>query len=437
MSDVFLMPAKPEVFPGPPFFTGTIFFEVGERFGTVPNDFIRVQLPHSSVEGWLKVSSGIIVPDPARPTLDEEGFVRSALIAEDAFNALPETAPNFVFADYVLALAVVESGMTNLGAIPPSDAIGPLQITVAKWQDFQTNGKPLSDIFSNRDRPSAQVYCASFRMRADGKAIAAAQPAGSPPPKITLLDLFHAYLTNSPPSALPIRDAAADPANAAKAPEQVNAALTKDVVIDVFGKLQKLVLGSTFPANFGQFVKLTETALDAALQKAAALIQTHAPDQVPPTPQANADDPVGPRPGQGASPASGLNYAAAGGVQPRTARLAIRSSNASPMPSLGRINRLRQSQTRSANRISTRMPNPRRPSAALGFSNATRAAVWGVASHKLNCVIRKPISRLSSRKRSATMNSLMRRRYMPPSTHLYGLLSVPPIRAERSQNGLT
>jgi hypothetical protein len=313
MSDVFLMPAKPEVFPGPPFFTGTIFFEVGERFGTVPNDFIRVQLPHSSVEGWLKVSSGIIVPDPARPTLDEEGFVRSALIAEDAFNALPETAPNFVFADYVLALAVVESGMTNLGAIPPSDAIGPLQITVAKWQDFQTNGKPLSDIFSNRDRPSAQVYCASFRMRADGKAIAAAQPAGSPPPKITLLDLFHAYLTNSPPSALPIRDAAADPANAAKAPEQVNAALTKDVVIDVFGKLQKLVLGSTFPANFGQFVKLTETALDAALQKAAALIQTHAPDQVPPTPQANADDPVGPRPGQGASPASGLNYAAAGG----------------------------------------------------------------------------------------------------------------------------
>jgi len=56
---------------------------------------------------------------------------------EQAFNNDTKTPPNFVFADYVLALAVIESGMTNLGAKPTtSDAVGPLQITSAQWKDF-------------------------------------------------------------------------------------------------------------------------------------------------------------------------------------------------------------------------------------------------------------------------------------------------------------
>lgn len=73
----------------------------------------------------------------------------------------------------------------------------------------------------------------------------------------------------------------------------------------------KLVLGSTLPATFGDFVKLTGDALDAALQKSFALIQEHAPDQVPATtPPSTGNDPVGERPQQGDPPASGLNYAA-------------------------------------------------------------------------------------------------------------------------------
>jgi hypothetical protein len=310
MSKVFVMPDKPDTVEGVAFLTNTVFFETGEKFGTSPNDWLKVQLPGTAVEGWLKISSGIEIPDPARPVLDEEGFVRSALIAEQAFNIDPATAPNFVFADYVLALAFVESGMTNLGAVPPSDAVGPLQVTAAEWQDFLTNGKPYSDNFELRDRPSAQAYYASYRMRADGRAIRAAQPAGSPPLNITLLDLFHAYLTDNPPAALAIRNATA--ADAAKSPDQFNAALNQQLVIDIFGKLQKLVPGSTFPATFGQFTTLTQTALDAALQQAFALIQQNAPDQVPAAPQSKADDPVGSRPAQNPSPASGLNYKAAG-----------------------------------------------------------------------------------------------------------------------------
>ncbi len=296
MSSVFLMPDKPETFGGPAFLTNTVFLDTGQRFGTQPDDWIKVQLPNSRSEGWVKVSSGIIVPDPARPELDVEGFVRSALIAEHAFNSDPTTAPNFVFADYVLALSVIESGMTNMGAKPTSsDAVGPLQITSAQWQDFVTNGKPFSDDFDNRDRPSAQVFCASYRMHADGKAIRALL---TPPAQVTLLDLFHAYLT-SPAVAAAIKAATA--ADASKAPEVVNAALTPSLVTDVFGKLHSLVLGSTQPENFGKFTALTTAALDAALQKAFAAIQQNAPDQIVATTPPKSDDPSGPSswPGSG------------------------------------------------------------------------------------------------------------------------------------------
>jgi hypothetical protein len=314
MSSVFLMPDQPETFGGPAFLTNTVFFDTGQRFGAAPADWIKVQLPNSRSEGWVKMSSGIIVPDPARPPLDVEGFVRTALIAEQAFNADPATAPNFVFADYVLALAVVESGMTNLGAKPTqSDAVGPLQITSAQWQDFLDHGKPFSDDFDNRDRPSAQVFCASYRMRADGRAMMA---TATPPAKITLLDLFHAYLTNSPPGAVAIQAAGATAANASKAPDAVIPALTQSLVTDVFGKVQQLVLGSTLPATFGQFTALTTAALDAALQKAFDAIQQNAPDQiVATTPPAKSGDPSGPQPGPGPAPSSGLNYKAAGVTQ--------------------------------------------------------------------------------------------------------------------------
>jgi tail lysozyme len=309
ISRIFIFPGKPDTVDSIPFFPDTVFFETGETFGTPPDDWIKVQLANSAVEGWLKRSSGIEVADPVRPELDVEGFVRSALIAEQAFNADPATSPNFVFADYVLALAFVESNMTNLAAVPPSDAIGPLQVTVAQWNDFVANGKPYSDIFENRDRPSAQAYYASYRMRADGKAIRAAQGAAASP--ITLLDVFHAYLTNSPAVALAISKATA--ADQANSPDQFNAALTPSLVTDVFGKLQKLVLGSTQPATLGQFVTLTKSALDAALQQAFALIQQNAPDQVPPAPAPSAGSDTSTQgPAPGAAPASGLNYAAAG-----------------------------------------------------------------------------------------------------------------------------
>lgn len=314
-SKVFAMPGKPDTL-GPVFGGGALFLETGDRIDVDGKPWIQVLFPGSRIEGWLPVASGDIVPDPERPALDEEGFVYATLLAEYEFNADPAIAPNFVFADYVLALAFIESGMTNRAAAEGSDAVGPLQITSAQWEDFITNGKPMSDDFHlGRDWPTAQAYCASYRMHADGKAISAAQPAGGAPIRLTLLDVFHAYLTESPAAALAMRNAPASANN--KSPAQVHAALTAAVVTGIFDKLKSLVPETTTaPAKFGALVTFTKSALDAALKKAFDLIAKHAPDQQTGAAAPVAGDVVGDRPPDAAAPASGLNYQAAGVVKP-------------------------------------------------------------------------------------------------------------------------
>ncbi len=328
MSRVFLFPGKPDTV-GMMFLTGTVFQETGEKTkaGDPPEDFTKVVLPGTAVEGWMKSSSGIVVPDPVRPPLDVPGFVRSALMGEMAFNDDPDTAPNFVFADYALALAFVESNMNNIelstvntGKNPPSDAIGPLQITSVQWQAF-LQSPPLkdstgqetekfSDLFGSRDRPSGQAWCALSQMRKQARDLRAALPAGT---DVTLLDVFYVYLTdgNAGVGAALRGSTAADDI---KAPDAFNARLTPALVTEIFGKLQHLVLGSSQPANLGQLKSLIKDGLNAALDKAFTLIKQDAPDQLPPKPpKPTADSETDkPRDPQGPAPASGLNYAAAG-----------------------------------------------------------------------------------------------------------------------------
>jgi len=81
MSNVFLMPDKPETFGGPAFLTNTVFLETGERFGTNPNDWLKVQIPDSRSEAGSECERHNSFQTPLDQLWDEEGFVRSALIA--------------------------------------------------------------------------------------------------------------------------------------------------------------------------------------------------------------------------------------------------------------------------------------------------------------------------------------------------------------------
>src|SRR5262245_20911592 len=116
--------------------------------GNVSGDFVEVKIGDQT--GWLSKNS-LVVKD--RDVLNEQALVRECIIAERAVNALSQTAPWFVSADYVIARAIFESQdaarkLVNAGnKIPGSDAVGPLQISTAEWQRFLDNGGTLAADF--------------------------------------------------------------------------------------------------------------------------------------------------------------------------------------------------------------------------------------------------------------------------------------------------
>jgi uncharacterized protein (TIGR02594 family) len=189
--------------------------------GNFQGDFVEVST--GTKTGWL---SKDVLEVKDRDTLNEEAFVRECIIAERTVNALPQTKPWFVAADYVIARAIFESQdatskLVNAGnKIPGSDAVGPLQVSSAEWQRFLDNGGTLAAGFGKGsvDLYLAQVWGAAFTMFTDAKAItqvklAAGQGSSADPPLPNYLEVFLAYLTASPKAAVALAAATATPAD--------------------------------------------------------------------------------------------------------------------------------------------------------------------------------------------------------------------------------
>jgi hypothetical protein len=291
-----------------------VVFSTGKEYsGQAPDDkWVQIQNPPSRETGWVPATDCVQIPDPARPDLDQEGFVRECLIAERIFNNIPSTPPWFVVADYLLARAFIETRITNAGPkIAGSDAIGPLQVSSAEWNNFLQTQKPLSDQFTaaDRDLPTMQLYGAACRMQQDAKAVSAAKTqAGGQIYQPTFLDVLHAYLTSSPKAAAAILAAAGTQQDIKQvldatplAPADVAA------IFDARGQFTGTI-GQ--PKKIGDFIAGTEVALNNALQKGFDLIKQYAPDQVPTTSQSQqSNGTTTPRP-QGAVPtgAAHLNF---------------------------------------------------------------------------------------------------------------------------------
>ena len=189
--------------------------------GNFSGDFVEVKV--GSQTGWVSKDS-LVVKD--RDTLDEEAFVRECIIAERGVNALPQTNPWFVSADYVIARAIFESQdgaskLVNAGnKIPGSDAVGPMQISTAEWQRFLDNGGTLAAGLGkgSLDDYLAQPWGAAFTMFTDAKAITqaklgAGQGSNADPPLPSYLEIFLAYLTASPKAAIALAAATATSAD--------------------------------------------------------------------------------------------------------------------------------------------------------------------------------------------------------------------------------
>ena len=68
-----------------------------------------------------------------REPVQRDGFVQRCVIAEWTFNASEGISPWVVVADYLIARAIIETDIENLGAADGSDAVGPLRVSSAEW----------------------------------------------------------------------------------------------------------------------------------------------------------------------------------------------------------------------------------------------------------------------------------------------------------------
>lgn len=268
--------------------------------GTLSPDGLWVHVKYKQggkdFEGWvLKAHTRI----DSGATLDREGFVLQCVIDEQRINSFPSRedvpptiAPWFVLADFLIARAIIETGVKNAGALTVgSDGVGPLQVSTAEWQDFLTNAGPLTQGYDTEGRlhSTRQIMGAAWRMHSDGEKmnklrIAANKATAKDPFVPSYLDLFFAYLTNSPAAALAILDAQTTPPQTIG----IDQVLTKPT-----GPFEKTEVDALLTAREKYFGKPTapmllkdvlagaETLLNSALKDAFNDIKNFMPEAIP------------------------------------------------------------------------------------------------------------------------------------------------------------
>lgn len=124
---------------------------------------------------WLAVEFLEPAEAAERPPIIPWAFLTTCVRAEEWINGLADTGSNYVNADYLVALALYESGLANAGNVTPgTDAVGPFQITSARWKQFLDTAKDPRFNADDRDNVSDQIYGAAFLAREDTRAIAEA-----------------------------------------------------------------------------------------------------------------------------------------------------------------------------------------------------------------------------------------------------------------------
>src|SRR5262245_15076428 len=193
--------------------TGSI--ERNVEFEGTPNADGTWVLADRPVSGWIDAADCVEAGDEREP-VQRDGFVQRCVIAEWAFNSSDGIAPCVVVADYLIARAIIATGIANPGPADSSDGVGPLRVSSAEWSDFLAHGGALAAGYlpADRDHPIRQVEGAAFRMHRDAKRlselrVAAGQTPADDPFIPTLLHVFLSHLTGSPEAALAVLDAQA------------------------------------------------------------------------------------------------------------------------------------------------------------------------------------------------------------------------------------
>jgi uncharacterized protein (TIGR02594 family) len=260
---------------------GTLF-GTGKKFTDEHQvQWVNVYLPPplQTIDGWVKSTDVQQVPDPGPALLDPETFVRKCTAIDRMLNADPAVAPNFIAADFLIARALIETGMTQTAFAAPF-CTGPFRLAQTEWDAFLRSGLQAHSLYQPGDvvYPMPQVYAAGFSMHAASKGFADAWAAANPPgdnaePFIpSYLDLFHVYLTD-------VATAVAIRKNEADSVKLLTNVVDSTLIASIASRAAlSRVKGSM---TVSEFVAVTEAVLAAALDAAFDKIKTLAADELP------------------------------------------------------------------------------------------------------------------------------------------------------------
>lgn len=241
----------------------------------------------SEDKGWVAKSD--CGPDTsARPVAVPAFFVDTCIGVERAFNELPSTAPWYVAADFLIARALLETKIVNVGPSPGTDTVGPLLVSSKEWQRFVAGADKALQVTRAPDAYDnwlTQVYAAGYTMSADAKAISEAvkKLTGSTekdPFIPSYLNVLHAYYTN-PETAAALLGAADDDTGRTKPVSDFFKGLDAGQTAQIFANRGSFFGTSLQPKTVAELFTLSGTALDQALKDAFALIKQFVPEAVP------------------------------------------------------------------------------------------------------------------------------------------------------------
>lgn len=264
---------------------------VPDQNGWVNVNLFRIE--GRPIPGWVPRNAlDSVAVTPPRPVLNIQGFILNCIAAEREFNRLDSTAPWYVAADFLIARALIETGLANVDRLNVNDdGVGPLQVSSQEWKAFADNYN--TDEFRQetkfsaadfqptaRDNPILQIWGAAARMHLDAKALAtAAGGSQSEGPFIpSYLDLFHCYLVKNAKAAFAVRKAMETAAGRATPILQVlSQELSQQELQALLGARGG---GNPNPGTVESIVARTEARLNEALKQAADLIKKHAPEEI-------------------------------------------------------------------------------------------------------------------------------------------------------------
>ncbi|EHS48894.1 cell wall hydrolase SleB [Rhizobium sp. PDO1-076] len=124
--------------------------------------------------GWIEIGHVGPLKTLDVPPVDEDVFVKHCARTEIQAHASETDGAPAILADYLIALAWIESELTKFGnRLPGTSAIGPFQITEEEWADFVAANPAAGYGPFQRFNPLSQVTAAQFLTQRDWEALEA------------------------------------------------------------------------------------------------------------------------------------------------------------------------------------------------------------------------------------------------------------------------